>query len=135
MSQRRYNPKPWPAMFTLGLLSLVLPALGISQAWTNEKSKAPLFIYSFSSCISFLSYGYDKYRATNRRWRLRENLLHLIDLLGGWPGGFAAQYYFRHKTRKPSFQLTFWFTVAIHQYFIFSRLFPAPSQHFERLDS
>ncbi|RDI86084.1 hypothetical protein Vi05172_g3698 [Venturia inaequalis] len=60
------------------------------------------------STISFTMYGYDKYRATNSGWRIRENLLHLLDLLGGWPGGFFAQYFFRHKTRKASFQLVFW---------------------------
>jgi uncharacterized membrane protein YsdA (DUF1294 family) len=46
--------------------------------------------------------------------RTRERTLHLIDLLGGWPGGLLAQDRLRHKTRKATFQLVFWATVAIH---------------------
>jgi uncharacterized membrane protein YsdA (DUF1294 family) len=45
-----------------------------------------------------------------------ESTLHLVDLIGGWPGGFVAQRYFRHKTSKGSFQFVFFLTVAIYQY-------------------
>jgi uncharacterized membrane protein YsdA (DUF1294 family) len=34
--------------------------------------------------------------------------------VGGWPGAWIAQQAFRHKTRKSSFQVTFWACVALN---------------------
>jgi len=70
--------------------------------------------YAALSCIAFLLYRHDKNAAQAGRMRTRERTLHLIDLLGGWPGGLIAQDRFRHKTRKASFQFVFWATVAIN---------------------
>jgi uncharacterized membrane protein YsdA (DUF1294 family) len=113
---RPRNQKPWSAMFTIGLLSFIAPVLGITRFWLHNRNRIPLSIYTTCSLASFASYGYDKYRATNAGWRVRENLLHLLDAVGGWPGGFIAQYHFKHKTRKPSFQLIFWAIVLVHQW-------------------
>lgn len=44
-----------------------------------------------------------------RRWP--ESTLHLLELLGGWPGSLMAQRLFRHKTRKLSYQILFWLCV------------------------
>jgi uncharacterized membrane protein YsdA (DUF1294 family) len=41
--------------------------------------------------------------------------LHLVELLGGWPGALVAQQCFRHKTRKLSYQMVVWLIVAAHQ--------------------
>jgi uncharacterized membrane protein YsdA (DUF1294 family) len=122
-------------MYSLGLLAFILPACAMLQAWLQDHTTTPLLIYSSSSTLSFLVYGYDKYRATSAGWRVRENLLHLLDFVGGWPGGFLAQYYFKHKTRKTLFQLIFWGTVALHQYFCIRRLFFDQGTGSQRLDS
>lgn len=66
------------------------------------------------SAISFVLYGWDKRQAQNDGWRVPEKNLHLVSLLGGWPGALAGQKFFRHKTQKQSFQLTYWFTVILH---------------------
>jgi uncharacterized membrane protein YsdA (DUF1294 family) len=63
------------------------------------------------SLVTFLLYAFDKAAAMNRRWRTSENTLLLAGLAGGWPGALVAQRMFRHKSRKPSFQTAFWFTV------------------------
>jgi uncharacterized membrane protein YsdA (DUF1294 family) len=40
--------------------------------------------------------------------------LHLFALAGGWPGALIAQRLLRHKTKKQSFQVVFWATVALN---------------------
>ena len=66
------------------------------------------------SIITFCVYGWDKRQAKLGRWRTPEKTLHVLALLGGWPGAILAQRYFRHKTRKGSFQVLFWLTVMLH---------------------
>jgi uncharacterized membrane protein YsdA (DUF1294 family) len=70
--------------------------------------------YLVLSLMTLILYAVDKRRATAGAWRIKENTVHLLELLGGWPGGLAAQLIFHHKTRKPSFQLAFWAIVILH---------------------
>jgi uncharacterized membrane protein YsdA (DUF1294 family) len=35
----------------------------------------------------------------------------MFGLIGGWPGALLAQRMLRHKSKKHSFQVTFWATV------------------------
>jgi uncharacterized membrane protein YsdA (DUF1294 family) len=70
--------------------------------------------YLTISLITFGVYGVDKRKAQLARWRIKENTLHLLELLGGWPGAFVAQRYFHHKSRKTSFQVVFWAIVTLH---------------------
>lgn len=69
------------------------------------------------ACFSLLSaglYASDKSKAGRGEWRTPESTLHVVDLVGGWPGGLVAQRYFRHKNRKLSFQLVFWICALEH---------------------
>lgn len=70
--------------------------------------------YSLISGAAFLAYGADKSAATQGTWRTSESTLHLIALVGGWPGALVARQYFRHKTTKQPFRTIFWFTVLAH---------------------
>src|SRR3546814_10828901 len=56
-------------------------------------------------------YWLDKEAAQGGAQRIPESTLHLVDLLGGWPGALIAQQQFRHKTVKRSFQFAFWCSV------------------------
>jgi uncharacterized membrane protein YsdA (DUF1294 family) len=47
--------------------------------------------------------GMDKARAKKNQWRIRENTLFLIALLGGSVGSMLGMYTFRHKTKHKSF--------------------------------
>ncbi len=67
-----------------------------------------------TSLWAFLAYGLDKLLAQNGSRRISEKNLLFISFLGGWPGAFAAQRMFRHKTQKVSFQTAFWTTVVFH---------------------
>lgn len=71
-------------------------------------------VYCAMSVIAILFYSMDKSAAVNNRWRTKESTLHLLALLGGWPGALLAQDFLRHKTRKTSFQWVFWMTAAFN---------------------
>jgi uncharacterized membrane protein YsdA (DUF1294 family) len=71
-------------------------------------------VYWASSALAFFAYFVDKSAAEQGRWRTQEDTLHLLGLVGGWPGALVAQRLFRHKTRKPSFQVIFWGTVILN---------------------
>lgn len=94
------------------LTVLVFAALITALVGFGRLPMQILFIYITASGIAFLAFAFDKAAAMNKRWRTRENTLHLLSLIGGWPGAFIAQRMFRHKTKKDEFQTVFWFTVA-----------------------
>ena len=47
----------------------------------------------------------DKWKAKNNAWRIPENTLFSITVLGGGIGTIAGMYVFRHKTKKPKFTI------------------------------
>lgn len=63
------------------------------------------------SLAAFGLYGADKSAARRGARRVAESTLHIVALLGGWPGALVAQQAFRHKTIKQPFRSIFWFTV------------------------
>ncbi|TVQ75011.1 MAG: DUF1294 domain-containing protein [Phycisphaeraceae bacterium] len=71
-------------------------------------------VYAVMSIVSFVLYGWDKRSAARSGWRTRERTLLIVDALGGWPGGLAAQQVFRHKRKKRSYMLRFWAIVILH---------------------
>jgi uncharacterized membrane protein YsdA (DUF1294 family) len=70
--------------------------------------------YAVLSLITFCIYAWDKHRARVNKWRVKERTLHIFELLGGWPGAFAAQRLFHHKWQKTGFMRIFWGIVALH---------------------
>jgi len=69
-------------------------------------------LYSIMSVIAFFMYAKDKNAAEWGEWRTSESTLHTLSLLGGWPGAKIAQSFLRHKSKKLSFRVTYWVTVA-----------------------
>ena len=80
---------------------------GVIQFWV-------LVVYALLGFLSFSLYWYDKNASLRKAWRIPENTLHLIDLLGGWLGAILAQQLFRHKTKKINFKVMFWLTVVLN---------------------
>jgi uncharacterized membrane protein YsdA (DUF1294 family) len=66
------------------------------------------------SLACFVAYGWDKGRAANGGRRMPEQTLHVLALLGGWPGALLGQRQFRHKTKKMTFLIVFWCVVVLH---------------------
>ena len=73
-----------------------------------------LSFYSIASLTTFLVYWWDKHKAKNGKWRTPENTLHILSLIGGWPGALIAQQSLRHKSTKKSFRIVFWLTSIIN---------------------
>ncbi|KPG95825.1 hypothetical protein AEQ67_17850 [Pseudomonas sp. RIT-PI-q] len=100
-----------------------LPLSGSMSLWLRGVSVIPLAAYGIVSVLAFFLYWSDKRKARADSWRTPENVLHALELAGGWPGALLAQQVFRHKTRKLSFQLVFWVIVLMHQVFWIDQLF------------
>ena len=60
-------------------------------------------IYGAMSLAAFAAFGWDKAAAARGARRIPERTLHLLELLGGWPGALLGAALFRHKTRKGSY--------------------------------
>ena len=104
------NRAAWPRK-VIGAAFLVLLAL----AWLSSRMPlAVLLAYAGASLVALVLYGADKSAAENNRWRTPESTLHVVALLGGWPGALIAQGIFRHKSKKAEFQTIFWTTVVLN---------------------
>ena len=55
--------------------------------------------------IGFFAMWIDKWKAKNNRWRIPENTLFILTVLGGGIGTIAGMYTFRHKTKKTQFTI------------------------------
>jgi len=97
----KYKPT---SFFFVTILVLVASVSGI--LWWTQFS--PPYAYFISmSVITFIFYGYDKRQSQRNRLRVPEIILHMLALLGGSPGAFMGQIYFRHKTKKLRFRIVF----------------------------
>ena len=102
-----------------------IPALGITvaalflgfagvMALTGKLPAIVFWGYLVASVVCFTTYAVDKSAARAGRWRTSEQTLHLMALLGGWPGALIAQNLLRHKSQKTGFLLVFGATVVIN---------------------
>ncbi len=98
-----------PPIFAFCFLAFVVVAV-----IAGHLPAAVLALYLVASLIAFFAYAFDKSSAVRNQWRTQESTLHLLALLGGWPGALAAQRLLRHKSAKASFQSIFWVTVVLN---------------------
>jgi uncharacterized membrane protein YsdA (DUF1294 family)/cold shock CspA family protein len=107
--RRRDMPAQWgtatpfaiPAFLQLLVVAL---AVGKPPRWT-------LGVYAGASVMAFMAYAMDKNAAETGAWRTPEKTLHLLAVMGGWPGALLAQQFLRHKSTKAEFRRVFWITV------------------------
>ena len=93
------------SVFLAGIVALVVTG------------RAPWWVlpwYLVLSVGTFMLCGWDKVSATGGHRRTPESTLNGLALLGGWPGGWIAQYAWRHKSRKTSFQVEFWLATLVN---------------------
>ena len=116
------GPGSWSLLFAMLFLLFVLASVltGRLPVWV-------LLVYGLSSLAAFVAYRLDKSAANAGAWRTKEGTLHLLSMVGGWPGAMLAQRKLRHKTRKAAFQRAFWTTVVINVLLIIGLLSPVNS--------
>lgn len=106
---RNDNPAQW------GTASyFAIPAFFVVFALTTLIWKVPSWVaglYLGASMVCFVFYAMDKSAATAESWRISEDTLLALGLVGGWPGAIVAQQVLRHKSNKASFRAKFWATV------------------------
>lgn len=99
------------ALAALAVICLVLPV----PVWVPV-------LFVAASVLTFVVYAVDKSAAGTTRRRVPENVLLFLGLIGGWPGALIAQQTLRHKTRKTSFQVRFWLSVAANVFIVIGAL-------------
>jgi uncharacterized membrane protein YsdA (DUF1294 family) len=70
--------------------------------------------YLLASVVCFGVYARDKAAARRGARRTPERSLLLLGLAGGWPGGWLARHWLRHKTVKLPFRHWFWLTAVLN---------------------
>lgn len=65
-----------------------------------------LFLYFLIiNLAAFIMYGIDKRKAIKKKWRIPENMLISIVLIGGGIGAELGMHIFRHKTKHKKFTI------------------------------
>ena len=77
-------------------------------------NEALMYFCIVINIITFLVFGYDKWQAKNNKRRISEFNLLLLAGVGGTIGGLIGMNFFKHKTNKFSFILSF-YAIAILQ--------------------
>ncbi len=102
----------WAVLLLAGLLLLPVMALYRRDLDFRWIGAYVLVINLFTYWL----YARDKRRAREKEWRISEQTLHLVELLGGWPAAWLAQRRLRHKCSKTSYQFVFWLIVLAYQF-------------------
>lgn len=72
------------------------------------------------NAFTFLLFGFDKWMARAHSWRTPEIVLFTLAAVGGSVGALVGTSFFRHKTKKISFQFLLWLIVLIQATAIFA---------------
>jgi len=105
-------PAQWGFAARLAIPAFVLLYVAVAVAWTVRWQVGA--VYGALSLVTWMVYAFDKSAAVAGRWRTSEQMLLLLGLAGGWPGGLIAQQVLRHKSSKASFRAAFWGTVLVN---------------------
>lgn len=63
---------------------------------------------------AWIMYGLDKWKARSGKWRISEQTLLIVALIGGSVGALAGMLMFRHKTKKPKFVVGIPVMLVVH---------------------
>ena len=112
IAARRNSATQWGTATLFAIPAFLLLHVAIAAIWRPPAAIA--LYYVVVSLVTFAVYAMDKAAAARRDQRTPEKNLHLLSLVGGWPGALLAQQYLRHKSAKLEFRATFWLTVVLN---------------------
>lgn len=92
---------------------IFLAFVAISVALFNTPYQV-LIGYLVLSVVTFAVYAHDKHAAKLDKWRTKEASLHVLALVGGWPGALWAQKILRHKSQKQPFKAILWIMIILN---------------------
>lgn len=73
----------------------------------NDITKYFILYLIIINIIAFVSMYIDKRKAKYGKWRIQEQSLFILALIGGSIGAIIGMYTFRHKTKKLRFSVGF----------------------------
>ncbi len=115
--------KAQPSRFFL--VVFVAIALPIMFLWRIFLPGSRLFAWLVAANLSaFLVWAYDKRQAQKDGWRVPENVLHTMAVLGASPGSLIAMSTLRHKTQKRFFTTFYTILLVLHLAILLLVLFP-----------
>ena len=116
---RAVRVRPVRSALNVGTVSLFLiPVFAIVLALAYAWAQPPEWLwwwYAGACVVTLIAYARDKRAAERGDWRTPESTLHVLALLGGWPGALLAQQWLRHKSTKAEFRAVFWGTVGLNK--------------------
>jgi uncharacterized membrane protein YsdA (DUF1294 family) len=116
-SNNRYRPRArnYRSPYQEDLLISMALTLVLAVAFA-QFLRFPLYLaYMIGlNIVTFGCYGYDKYQAIHKAWRVPEFVLHFLAIIGGALGGITGQWFFNHKTRKQNFHIVLWSSFMVH---------------------
>ena len=110
MRKRSFRNSP---NLSFGLVALLLGAIGYGAIYVNATWNPYVVWLAAWGGTAFLFYGWDKSQAQRGGWRVPENVLHGLALIGGFIGAWAGMFLWRHKVRH----LDFWLILALSTLF------------------
>ena len=108
----RASPAQWGTVTLFAIPAFTLLYLVVAMLWKTPGWVAAA--YAVASVVTFAAYALDKAAAAQAASRTPESSLHLLALMGGWPGALLAQQVLRHKSVKAEFRRVFWATVVLN---------------------
>ncbi|MBA4261126.1 MAG: DUF1294 domain-containing protein [Comamonadaceae bacterium] len=111
--QRAARREQWQLGAAAGLLGLWLILL-LAGIWMRRMPWVVVPGLALLNIATFFAYWRDKLAAEEQAIRIREEVLHAMALLGGWPAAWLAHRVLPNKTIQRSFQAMFWLTVLLH---------------------
>lgn len=87
---------------------------------TYTSTENLILIYLFSiSLITFLVFGIDKRKAKSKKWRISENILLFLSLIGGATGALIGMVVFKHKLSKGKFYIGIPILIGLNRIMLF----------------
>ena len=131
-ARRASAPATGSSLFKV--LLLIWVALYAFAVFSGRMQFVLLAIVGLINLVTYLTYSFDKDAAEKSRWRVSENTLHMLSLIGGWPMAWYAQQSLRHKSSKHEFRVMYWVTVfgncaLVAVYVLFPQLWRSVSSH------